>query len=355
MIAGGGPAGAAAAIALARSGRRPLLLERSATGSDVVCGGFLGWDTLALLERLGIDAAVLGARPIHSLRIATPTRTGTMRLPAIAAGLSRRILDAALLAQAGQLGAAIERGVTVRALLPDRLAIRTADDAVITADSLLLATGKHELRGAARDVRHRALSLGLRRAFVPDRAVAEALSGYLELYIYEDGYAGLLLQEDGLANFCLSVSEARLRTLPRKPDALLAALARECPLMGERLAAMRGDGDWSAIAGVPYGWRTSATRARMMRLGDQVAVIPSIVGDGVAIALASGMAAARQPADAETCQATFARAVRRPILAAEAIRRIAARPMLANGLLRVMTGWPGLAGRIAHISRIEGY
>ncbi|HZF94101.1 MAG TPA: FAD-dependent monooxygenase, partial [Allosphingosinicella sp.] len=46
LIVGGGPAGAAAAIALARAGAAPELIERSAGPRDVVCGGFLGWDAL---------------------------------------------------------------------------------------------------------------------------------------------------------------------------------------------------------------------------------------------------------------------------------------------------------------------
>ena len=44
----------------ARAARRALLIERSREPHDVVCGGFLGWDALAELERLGIDVG--GAR-----------------------------------------------------------------------------------------------------------------------------------------------------------------------------------------------------------------------------------------------------------------------------------------------------
>ena len=104
-----------------------------------------------------------------------------------------------------------------------------------------------------------------------------------------------------------------------------------------------------------YAMKANPYAPLLIHMAGQVDGLDVASGGELKAALASGMAAARRPADAETCQATFARAVRRPILAAEAIRRIAARPMLANGLLRVMTGWPGLAGRIAHISRIEGY
>jgi flavin-dependent dehydrogenase len=48
-----------------------------------------------------------------------------------------------------------------------------------------------------------------------------------------------------------------------------------------------------AVAGIPYGYqvRPSAPNG-LFRLGDQAAVIPSLTGDGMAIALHSGEAAA---------------------------------------------------------------
>jgi menaquinone-9 beta-reductase len=114
LIAGGGPAGAAAAITLAQGGARPLLIERQAEPQDVVCGGFLGWDALSSLDALGIDAMALGARPISMMRLIAGERRVEAALPHMAAGLSRRTLDAALLDRAAAAGAAIERGVAIR-------------------------------------------------------------------------------------------------------------------------------------------------------------------------------------------------------------------------------------------------
>ena len=67
---------------------------------------------------------------------------------------------------------------------------------------------------------------------------------------------------------------------------------------------------WEAVAGVPYGWRALATEAGLYRIGDQAAVIASIAGDGIAIALASGAAAANAclaGESAESFQIGFAR------------------------------------------------
>ena len=117
LIVGGGPAGAAAAIALAGRGGSPLLLERSTGAHDVVCGGFMGWDALAALERLGIDVEALGAQRIDNLLLVAGERSALLALPRAAAGLSRQKLDAALLACAEDRGARESRPVYCRELI----------------------------------------------------------------------------------------------------------------------------------------------------------------------------------------------------------------------------------------------
>ena len=54
LIVGGGPAGSAAAIVLARGGVRAELIERTTAPHDTVCGGFLGWDALGALTAAGL-------------------------------------------------------------------------------------------------------------------------------------------------------------------------------------------------------------------------------------------------------------------------------------------------------------
>jgi flavin-dependent dehydrogenase len=112
--------------------------------------------------------------------------------------------------------------------------------------------------------------------------------------------------------------------------------------------------DWEAVAGVPYGWRTSATAPGCYRIGDQAAVIASISGDGIAVALASGVAAAHACLAGETAEAyqtRFAQRARRPLAIAEALRGLASKPgrrRLMMGLARV----PGLAKAAARLTRI---
>lgn len=289
LIVGGGPAGAAAAIVLARGGIPTEVIERRHTIQPVVCGGFLGWDALAALKRLGIDAANLGARPIDHMRLVAGRRLVEIRLPRPAAGLSRRSLDAALLDHAKMLGAYVRYGRAARGINMAARTIRLDDGAIMRADALFLATGKHDLRGAARPRPARAM-VGLRVQLPPSPRLGAELCGVVELHLFDDGYAGLLVQEDDSINLCISIRTTRLGRAGGI-EAMLAALGREQPLLGERLTgAPRAK--WATVAGVPHGWRARGGEPGVFRLGDQAAVIPSLVGDGIAMALNSGMAAA---------------------------------------------------------------
>ena len=357
LIVGGGPAGAAAAIALARAGAAPELIERSAGPRDVVCGGFLGWDAIAALGRLGLDPAALGARPISRLRLIARERVVEASLPARAAGLSRRALDEALLTAAAAAGTSVVRGRSVRTAEGRRL--RLDDGEEMEAEALFLATGKHELRGLARPIegRREAPAAGLRCALPATPALEAALADCIELHLFDGGYAGILLQEDGKANLCLSVSRQRLAAAG-SPAALFDEIAREAPRLAERAGGGPGAA-WEAVAGVPYGWRATETEAGLFRIGDQSAVIASLAGDGIAIALSSGLAASEAylaggPGAAPAYQRAFARRSRRPVAVAERLRAAAERGGPRLALMRLLGGLPMLLPIAARLTRIGG-
>ncbi len=238
LIVGGGPAGCAAAISLARLGMAAELIERSSEEHDSVCGGFLGWDALSALRRLGIDPAAFGARPITPpSALLGESRIGT-RLPRPAAGLSRRTLDARLIACAAESGAVVRRGRAAKAADLERRTVRLDDGEEIESGSLLIATGKYELRGAGRPTRHERRSGRPSNLLAPSPALARALDGVIELHLFDGGYAGLLLQEDGSANLCLSAARARLKQAGGV-EALIDELA---PSSQPRSASLRGRG-----------------------------------------------------------------------------------------------------------------
>jgi flavin-dependent dehydrogenase len=355
LIAGGGPAGSAAGIALARAGIDATIIERHAAPQDVVCGGFLGWDALTALRRLGVDAAGLGARPITRLRLVSATDQVEANMPHPAAGLSRRTLDAALLQTAEAGGVSVRRGVAVRSADLARRCLKLDGGAEAWGDALLIATGKHELRGSARPRDTSADPIGLRTSLAPSPALEQLLDGVIELHLFDGGYAGLLLQEDGKANLCLSAARRRLKAAGGI-DRLVAVLAAELPALADRLRQGK-PAAWNAISGVPYGWRAATTEAGIYRVGDQAAVIASLAGDGIAIALTSGAAAADAIASGQSAQAyqrAFSRRARRPLQAAEALRWAAehGRPRaISMGVLKALPRLTGLAALLTRIGR----
>ncbi len=354
LIVGGGPAGSAAAIGLARAGLAPLLIERDAETRDALCGGFVSWATLRRLAGLGVDPLTLGAHRIERLALFSSRGSAEARLPAPAAALSRRTLDSALLAQARATGAAVERGVGARALEEGRL--RLDDGTEIAANHFILATGKHELRGAARPRQGGDVAVGLRWRLGASAALTRLLSGRIELHLFRGGYAGLVLQEDGGANLCLAARRSRLAEGEGRPERLLAALAEEAPMLAARLEVASSVGAPQAIANVPYGWRALAAEPGCYRIGDQAGVIPSLAGEGIAIAVASGLAAAdaiTRGDPAERFQPGLARRLRLPLSIAGALWHLAEHPAGARALIAATRTLPPLAGLAARLTRVD--
>ncbi|MBW6528034.1 FAD-dependent monooxygenase [Sphingomonas sp. RHCKR7] len=352
LILGGGPAGAAAAITLARAGVRPLVIERTRETGDALCGGFLSWRTLAAVERLGVDPEALGAAVVRHVRLFAAGRVVEAPLPAPARGVSRHRLDSLLLARAAEDGAAVERGLAARAV--EDGCVRTADGAVLACDALFLASGKHDVRGAARPAPEGDPALGLRTRRADSLALARLVGDAVELHLFRGGYAGVVRQEDGSTNICLALRRSRL-TAAGTPARLLDTLAMEAPALGERLGGA-ADGAIEAVANVPYGWRARSSAAGLFRLGDQAAVIPSLAGEGMGIALASGKSAAAAWRDgganaAESWQARFARRAGRPVAVAGAVRAVAEHPLLAAPLLAPLAR-AGMLEMLARWTRI---
>lgn len=280
VVIGAGPAGCAAAIGLARAGRQVTIVERSPAPRESVCGEFLGGDAVALLAGLGLDLPALGAVRLTGARVAAGGREATATLPFAAFGLSRRLLDTALQQAALEAGVCIRRGITV----PGAQRVTAGwDVAGHRPRDVVLATGKYGLRGHARQPGGGAVGLKLHLAGLD-------LPPAVTLLRFAGGYAGLQPGPAGMANLCAAVTGTPPTTAAEFLDRV-----RQGSALAERLLRAAHP-VWPrplAVAGVPYGFRQQGGVEGLYRVGDQVSVIPSFTGDGMAMALASGLAAAQ--------------------------------------------------------------
>jgi len=255
LIIGGGPAGAAAAVLIASADREVTLVERNPGPTDKLCGDFLSGAAIAALQALGLNPPTMGAMPVRTVRLVHRQTVAETPLPFPAMSLSRRSLDEALLRMAEQRGATILRGQAVRGLerKTSGFTARTAAAGPLSAGTVFLATGKHDLRDVARPPRANGL-LGLKMYYDLEPDQCTALHGCIELLLFRGGYAGMQLVEPGRAVLCLLLPAARYRRITGRWDSLLASLAEEAPLLARRLAGATPCLERPlAIAGVPYG------------------------------------------------------------------------------------------------------
>ncbi len=320
LVVGGGVAGAAAAIRLRLLGRPVLLWERERLAHHKICGEFLSAEGVVHAQALGIDPDALGAVPIRAARLVAAGGEVTRRLGFEARSLTRHALDAALLARAAALGADVRRGVQARGIGEDGTILSTHGD--VRAPAVLLATGKHNLRGLPRETAGTIDHLVGFKTYVRLAPAQRAeLSGHTELILFRGGYAGLQMVERDMANLCFLVSRERHAACNGRFDALVADLAAEVPHLARRLEAAVPLLDRPlAIGGVPYGYLFKAGRDPpfLWRLGDQAAVIPSFTGMGMSLAL-HGAALAVRALLAGDGTAAYARALARD--AAGPVRR----------------------------------
>ena len=80
----------------------------------------------------------------------------------------------------------------------------------MSAGSVFLATGKHELRGAARASRGTGL-IGMKMYYTLVPAQIAELRNHVELVLFNGGYAGLQLVESECAVLCILLPASRLR------------------------------------------------------------------------------------------------------------------------------------------------
>lgn len=353
VIAGGGPAGASAAAWLAQADAKVLVLEKSTGPHQKVCGEFVSGEAGDLMRTLSLDMTRLGAVPIERMRLCGPGGVADAALPFPAWSLGRDVIDEALLRTAADQGATIRRGATVSGIERDGsgFTVRIGEERLL-GSTVVLATGKHSLRNFPRKARGEPM-LGLKQYWRLSSSQARELDGHVEVHLFPGGYLGLQPAATGAANLCLAVYPSYYRRLGTDFGALLAHAKRHSPALRDRMDG--AEPAWPkpiAIANIPYGFvHKGAEAGRLHRVGDQLAVIPSFCGDGMAIALASAKLATQHIQG--TGEALVTNPFRSQVALAQAIAWLTAQPLPSGFAVALARLFPAALVWLAAQTRVR--
>ena len=306
LIVGAGPAGAATAWHLARAGIRVLLVDRARFPRDKPCSEYLSPEAVRLLDQLGVveDLEAAGAAPLHGSTVHGPdgaALTGRFAAapvaPFRATGLavSRRILDARLLAAALAAGAEFREATLVDGPILESGAVTGAvlraaggPSEVIRARLTIGADGLHSR--LARALGGRRHGRPARMAFVAHVAGLAGLDGLAAMHVGRDGYAGvnrITLATSGapaIANVALVVPVERTRRAAGDPTRFFLETLEEFPGLRGRIrreALVR-----PVLVTGPFAARSQRVLCDgALLVGDAAEFFDPFTGDGIHAAL----------------------------------------------------------------------
>jgi menaquinone-9 beta-reductase len=293
LVVGAGPAGAIAALTLARAGVRVRIIDRTTFPRDKPCGDTLNPGAMALLARLGLAAPVIArGLPVDGMLVTGPGAAvrSTYGRGLTGRALVRRDLDEMLVEAAVTAGARLETGIAAR----DPIREGPAGDERVTGVMAGPRGGRpmplHARLVIAADGRRSRLALGLgliRHPPQPRRwAMAayfegvQGLSSYGEMHIRRRHYIGVAPVPGGLANACAVVTADWLRDTPGLPGESLQHVLHADARLGPRFAGARRASPVSVLG--PLAVDASGVGVPGLLLaGDAAGFIDPMTGDGL--------------------------------------------------------------------------
>jgi menaquinone-9 beta-reductase len=311
-IVGGGPAGAALAIRLARAGHETVVFERWPHVRWRACGVFASPLTRRRLRAVGVSAAELDAliRPISTLVLESTagTRCRLEYAPPHACGFDRLALDAAMLEHARAAGAQVKLGAVVRSV---QLPARAGEAAqVVMSESgatgprtttwrarlVVGADGPQSLvarsAGVARGLPLRRAGITFHRRDPWAAAATDAMDG--RLLLGRGWYVGIAPVPNGRVNVGIVIGEGQLRRGLREAKTLAGAVERILEQFpGPRDAWQAAPATDEMMVALPLAHRvTRAHGPGFLLVGDACGFIDPLSGEGLHRALVSSELAA---------------------------------------------------------------
>jgi len=314
LVIGGGPAGATAALLLARSGRSVAVIEKAAFPRRKVCGEYIAAPAAALLRSLGVRLEP----EIRRIALWARTRVLQAPLPApYASVLAREDMDTFLLESAASSGVVIFQPLKAISLERSSSGLRCETASMtLEARAVVAAHGSWEPGGLPTQARHSAPQASDVLAFKAHFQGAAVPSDTIALVPFPGGYGGALTLGDGRATFACCIRRDALVTL-REPglqagESVWLHALRASAALRDAFGCARRDGAWLASGPLRPGVREPC-RDGVYAVGNAAGEVHPIVGQGISLALQSAAALSRtigRPGDYEqACRKLYSRAL----------------------------------------------
>lgn len=352
VVVGGGPAGSAVAMRLARRGHDVLLLDRAEFPRRKPCGECVNPAGVAALRDLGMLDAVEAAGPARlagwRLRADGGGFDGAFAAPLHALGIPRTVLDTLLLDAARAAGVEVRTGTRVADVLREgdgAAGVRAVGpDGALTDVRARLVIGADGLRSVVL----RRLALLRRRPRLHKVALAAhvrgigSLDGRGELHLSARGCAGVADVGDGTANATVvAYGEEAARVRGGANGYFDAALRRYGFDSAERVEEVLATGPFDCPV-------RSAVAAGALLVGDAAGYYDPFTGQGIYRALRGAELAAEVSSAALGEGGTgpipvaallpYERARRRAFVPGERVQRLVEALVSRPRLFRVVAG-----------------
>jgi menaquinone-9 beta-reductase len=307
-IVGAGPAGASAAIRLAKAGLRIALIEQKKFPREKLCGEFVSPECIDHFKELGvkpelrsvggldIDRTVFYARSGKAIDVESAWFGGS---GSSALGLSRAELDHQLLEKAELYGAEVFRETSAAPLVGRdgvvtglRLKRLNGADEDLTAELVIDATGR--TRSLARSLAATKTKLAPAGfvAFKSHLTGAQIEKGACEIYVYPGGYGGCNQVENGLFNLCFIVSAKDTKRFSSDAEKVMREVVFKNSRAANAMKNIKVVKPWLAVPIERFGRGTLVPANGLITIGDAAAFIDPFTGSGILLALESAKIAA---------------------------------------------------------------
>lgn len=288
-ITGGGLAGLALSIQLARAGYKVALFEKEQYPFHKVCGEYISLESWNFLQELGLPLSDWGLPVIRRLQISAPDGTFMEHeLPLGGFGISRYKIDAALAGIAREHGVAVYESCKVTDIIFHRNSFQ-----------VLTAAGMFRARIACGTFGKRSnLDIKWKRAFTRKRS--DKLNNYIAvkyhvhsgfppdliaLHNFKDGYCGISKIEDERYCLCYMTSAENLQISGNSIAEMEKNILCRNPFLKEIFSSVVRLYDQPLTISQISFEKKLQVEDHLLFIGDAAGMAPPLSGNGMSMAL----------------------------------------------------------------------